>query len=207
MAAAKHILVTLGPTHEPIDAVRFIGNRSSGRMGAAVVAAALDAGHRVTAVCGPSQVAIDPRAAIVRVLTAQQMLDATSRAFADADVLLMTAAVADFRPKHVSGGKVPRERGLTLELEPTPDIIATISKQKRPGQRTVAFSLEAADAIDRAKRKMIEKRVDLMVFNPLETMDATGIRPTILWPDGRSEPLAEMDKASFARLLVDRATA
>ena len=207
MSHSIQLLVTLGPTHEPIDAVRYVGNRSSGRMGAAIVAAGCDAGHRVTAICGPTATPIDVRAAaVVRVTTARQMFDAVSAAFADADVLIMSAAVADFRPARVVAGKLPRDRGLTLDLEPTDDIVAHVSRLKRPDQRTVAFSLERADAIERARAKMRYKHVDLMVFNPLETMDAGDVRATLLWPDGRSEAFDAMPKDAFARVLVDRAT-
>jgi phosphopantothenoylcysteine decarboxylase/phosphopantothenate--cysteine ligase len=205
--ASLDILVTLGPTREPIDAVRYIGNRSSGRMGAAIVAAALDAGHRLTAICGPTSTPIDPRATVVRIETAQQMFDAVVAAFPTHDLLIMSAAVADFRPVAKVEGKVAREAGLTLSLEPTPDIVAHVSKAKRPDQRTVAFSLEKADAIERAVVKMRYKSVDLMVFNPLETMDAAGIRATLLWPDGRREAFDAMAKDAFAKTLVERATA
>ena len=206
MPAPLNILVTLGPTREPIDAVRYIGNRSSGRMGAAIVAAACDAGHRVTAICGPTNAPIDPRATVVRIETAQQMFDAVVAAFPSHALLIMSAAVADFRPAQKVEGKVAREAGLTLSLEPTPDIVAHVSRAKRPDQRTVAFSLEKADAIERAVVKLRYKAVDLMVFNPLETMDAGGIRATLLYPDGRREPFEAMAKAAFARTLVERAT-
>lgn len=206
-ATKRAILVTLGPTREPIDAVRYLGNRSSGRMGASIVAAALDAGHVVTAICGPTHTPIDPRATVTRVETAQEMFDAVVAAFAKHDLLIMSAAVADFRPAKKVEGKVAREAGLTLALEPTPDIVAHVSKSKSADQRTVAFSLESADAIERARAKMRYKSVDLMVFNPLETMDAPGIRATLLWPDGRSEPCDAMAKDAFARVLVDRAAA
>ena len=205
-ATDRSILVTLGPTREPIDAVRYLGNRSSGRMGASIVAAALDAGHRVTAICGPVQTPIDPRAAIVRVETARQMFGAVVDAFPTHDLLIMSAAVADFRPARVVEGKVAREAGLTLALEPTADIVAHVSKSKRADQRTVAFSLESADAIERAVVKMRHKSVDLMVFNPLETMDAAGIRATLLYPDGRREAFDATSKDAFARVLVDHAS-
>ena len=207
MPYERSVLVTLGPTHEPIDAVRYIGNRSSGRMGAAIVAAACDAGHRVTAICGPMSTPIDARATVVRVVTAQQMFDAVLAAFVTSDLLIMSAAVADFSPKRTVAGKVARDAGLTLDLEPTADIVAYVSKAKRDDQRTVAFSLEHADAVERAAAKMRYKSVDLMVFNPLDTMDAAGIRATLLWPDGRREAFDAMAKDAFARALVERATA
>lgn len=199
------ILVTIGPTHEPIDAVRYIGNRSSGKMGAAIVAAACEAGHRVTAVCGPVDVAIDSRAKLTRVTTAQQMFDAVVEAFGSHDLLIMSAAVADFRPKTTTDGKIGRGGSLTLELETTPDIVAHVSKTKRPDQHTVAFSLEKENGLDRAAKKMRYKSVDLMVFNPLATMHAGEIAATLLWPDGRREAFEAMAKDAFARVLVARA--
>lgn len=202
-----HILITLGPTHEPIDAVRYIGNRSSGKMGAAIVAAACEAGHHVTAICGPVDVAIDPRATRIDVTTAQQMFDAVVEQFPTHDLLIMSAAVADFRPTHASDTKIGRGGSLTLELEATPDIVAHVSKSKRPDQRTVAFSLEKEDGFDRAAEKMRYKAVDLMVFNPLSTMHAGEIAATLLWPDGRREAFAAMEKEAFARILIDRAAA
>lgn len=200
-------LITLGPTQEPIDAVRYIGNRSSGKMGAAIVAAACDARHQVTAICGPVDVAIDPRAAITKVTTAQQMFEAVVAAFGSHDLLIMAAAVADFRPTHTSDSKIGRGESLTLELEATPDIVAHVSKTKRDDQRTVAYSLEKENGLDRAAEKMRYKSVDLMVFNPLATMNAGEIAPTLLWPDGRREAFEAMDKTAFARVLIDRAVA
>jgi len=202
------ILVTLGPTHEPIDAVRYIGNRSSGRMGAAIVTAACDAGHAVTAIVGPVAVPLDARATARRVTTAQQMFDAVTAEFPGHDLLVMAAAVADYRPRVASTtAKLARGGPLTLELEPTPDIVAHVSATKRPDQRTVAFSLEVVGAVGRAGAKMRYKSVDLMVCNPLETMEASSVRATLLWPDGRAEAMDRLTKAAFARVLVDRATA
>ena len=201
------ILITLGPTHEPIDAVRYIGNRSSGQMGAAIVAAACDAGHQATAICGPVSIAIDARAKRLDIATAQQMFDAVIGTFPLHDLLIMAAAVADFRPKIASNDKIGRGGSMTLELEATADIVALVSKAKRADQRTVAFSLEKEDGLDRAAEKMRYKSVDLMVFNPLATMHAGEIAATLLWPDGRREAFEPMEKEAFARVLVERAGA
>ena len=206
MPRTLNILVTLGPTQEPIDVVRYIGNRSSGKMGAAIVAAACDAGHRVTAICGPVDVAVDPRATRVDVTTAQQMFDAVVTAFTSHDLLIMSAAVADFRPKVTNSEKIGRGGSLTLELEATPDIVAHVSKSKRADQRTVAFSLEKSDGLDRAAEKMRYKSVDLMVFNPLATMHARDITATLLYPGGGRESIGSMEKRAFARVLIERAT-
>lgn len=207
MSKPLNILVTLGPTQEPIDAVRYIGNRSSGRMGAAIVAAGLDAGHALTAVVGPVNASVDPRATVRPVRTAQQMFDAVVDAFPTHDLLIMTAAVADFRPRAASDAKLSRGGAMMLELEATPDIVAHVSRSKRPDQRTVAFSLETADQLERARGKMRYKAVDLMVFNPLGTMNAADICATLLWPDGRTEPLEPMSKEAFATRLLERSVA
>lgn len=207
MAGALRILLTLGPTQEPIDAVRYIGNRSSGKMGTALVSAALEAGHKVTAIAGPITQSIDPRAITKRVTTAQQMFDAVVKEFPEHDLLIMAAAVADFRPKTSSTDKLKRGGALTLELEATPDIVAHVSKEKRDDQRTVGFSLESNDQIARAQEKMRYKRVDLMVYNPLETMNAGEIKPVLLYPDGRSEGMEALPKNEFAKVLIERSAA
>jgi phosphopantothenoylcysteine decarboxylase/phosphopantothenate--cysteine ligase len=207
MSTPLRILITLGPTQEPIDAVRYIGNRSSGRMGTALVTAALEAGHKVTAVAGPIAASIDPQAMTHRIVTAQQMFDEVVKEFPNHDLLIMAAAVADFRPKTSSTDKLKRGGAMTLELESTPDIVAHVSKAKRPNQRTVGFSLESNDGLARAAEKMRYKSVDLMVYNPLETMNAGEIRPVLLWPDGRSETLQAMPKAEFAKVLIERSAA
>jgi len=132
-----------GPTREPIDAVRFISNRSSGKMGAALADAALRAGHEVTLVVGPVLVAMPERARRVDVETAADMHAAVMRLFPEHDLLLMAAAVADFRPRYVRDNKIERDGTLAIEFEATEDIVAAASRAKRPDQRTVGFSLES----------------------------------------------------------------
>jgi phosphopantothenoylcysteine decarboxylase / phosphopantothenate---cysteine ligase len=199
------ILITLGPTQEPIDAVRYIGNRSSGQMGVALAAAACDAGHTVTTVCGPIALKVDPRAKCVEVVTAQEMFDAVTHEFPNHDLLIMAAAVADFTPIRTAPMKLERSNSLVIELKPTTDIVAAVSKSRRPDQRTVAFSLESDGNIERAQRKMRYKSVDLMVFNPLSTMNAPGISPTLLRPDGSVRSVPLMPKTQFASELLAEA--
>ena len=198
-----NILITAGPTHEPIDPVRYIGNRSSGRMGAALAAAAIAAGHRVTLVLGP--IAFAPQADVrIDVETAAQMQEAVLREFPAHDVLIMAAAVADFRPSRFSVEKLSRAGGFTIECEPTEDILAAASGIKRPDQRTVGFSLESTGGLTRAREKLVRKQLDLIVYNPAETMNSTDIEPTLLYPDGRVDSLPRDSKDVFARLLVAR---
>jgi phosphopantothenoylcysteine decarboxylase/phosphopantothenate--cysteine ligase len=198
------ILLTAGPTREPIDAVRFIGNRSSGRMGAALAAAAKSAGHQVTTILGPIEMPF-PNAHRINVETAQQMHDTVLAEFPSHDLLIMAAAVSDFRPTEQAGAKIPRTDKLILELEPTPDIVAAAAAKRQPHQRVIGFSLEVEGEIDRARRKLAEKKLDLLVFNPLKTIQSDSVTATLLWPDGRSEPLAAMNKTEFAQQLIERA--
>src|SRR4051812_37234174 len=136
-----NILITAGPTYEPIDPVRFIGNRSSGTMGAALANAATAAGHGVTLVLGPVTVAMPADVRRVDVLSSREMYDAVLREFPSHDLLIMAAAVADFRPKGSRTQKIERGGTLTIELEATEDIAAAAGKIKQPSQRTVGFSL------------------------------------------------------------------
>ncbi|HLL90679.1 MAG TPA: phosphopantothenoylcysteine decarboxylase [Tepidisphaeraceae bacterium] len=198
------LLITAGPTREPIDPVRFIGNRSSGQMGAALATAGLAQGHEVTVVLGPVHVPMPPSIRRLDIETAAEMHAAVLAEFPRHDVLIMAAAVADYRPKAISPTKLGRGEALTIELEPTADIVAAASGVKRHDQRTIAFSLEHAGeaGITRAREKMRRKRVDLMVFNPTDTMDAATIEPVLLYPDGRSDKLCSRTKREFADNLV-----
>lgn len=201
------ILITAGPTHEPIDAVRYIGNRSGGQMGAALAAAALAANHAVTLILGPVSVPFPPGATRIDIQTAQQMHDAVLREFPNHDLLIMAAAVADYRPKLASAEKIARKGNLTIDCEATPDILAHASQLKRPDQRTVGFSLEAPGQLDRAREKLLRKKLDMIVYNPIQTMDSPAIQATLLYPDGRSESLPAAAKTEFAPLLLQRALA
>jgi phosphopantothenoylcysteine decarboxylase/phosphopantothenate--cysteine ligase len=200
------LLITAGPTREPIDAVRFIGNRSSGRMGAAIAAAATAAGHAVTLVVGPVSVPLPEVTRRIDVETAAQMQRAVLDEFPSHDLLIMAAAVADYRPKHVHTEKLARTGGtLTLECEPTEDILAAIGAIKRADQRTVGFSLEMAGNVDRSREKLVRKKLDLIVYNPTQTMESDDVEAVLLWADGRTETLGARSKADFAQVLVRRA--
>lgn len=198
------ILLTAGPTREPIDAVRFIGNRSSGQMGAAIASAALAGGHELTAIVGPVTASIAATRRI-DVETAQQMYDAVLAELAGHDLLIMAAAVGDFRPKAAAAGKVARAGKLVIELEPTPDIVAAAAAARRADQRVIGFSLDEPDLLGRAREKLAAKHLDMVVFNPLATMNSATVAATLLWPDGRSESLGAMEKGAFARRLITEA--
>ncbi|MGA9315902.1 MAG: bifunctional phosphopantothenoylcysteine decarboxylase/phosphopantothenate synthase [Solirubrobacteraceae bacterium] len=168
------VLVTAGGTREPIDSVRFIGNSSSGRMGFALAASAHRRGAEVTLVA--ANVGIEPPAGITihRVHSAAELEQTCEREFPECDVLLMAAAVADFRPTSQADGKI-KKRGrshLTIELEPTPDILCGLSGRRRPGQTLVAFAAEhGADGLEHARGKLLAKGVDAVVFNDISRAD------------------------------------
>jgi phosphopantothenoylcysteine decarboxylase/phosphopantothenate--cysteine ligase len=208
MIPAMRILITLGATREPIDAVRFIGNRSSGKMGAALAGAAITGGHSITLIVGVISSSLPVLAAPNRrvdVETARQMHDAVLAEFPGHDLLIMAAAVADYRPVRSEAGKLPRSGGLTIAFEPTEDILLAAAGRKRADQRVVGFSLEEAGNIDRARQKMVAKKLDLMVFNSLATMGSAEIEATLLWPDGRTEALGRREKTEMAGRLIQRA--
>lgn len=199
-------LITAGPTWEAIDAVRYIGNRSSGRMGVALAAAARQGGHDVTAIVGPG---VPPLAQGVRridIESARQLHDQVMHEFPQHDVLIMAAAVADYRPRRVVEDKLPRGASLVMRFEPTEDIVAAAVDLRRNGQKVVAFSLEASNDIARAEAKMHRKHVDLMVFNPIGTMNSDKVDAVLLWPDGRREALGCRTKTAFADELLRRVT-
>jgi phosphopantothenoylcysteine decarboxylase/phosphopantothenate--cysteine ligase len=205
MNRSFRILITAGPTHEPIDPVRFIGNRSSGKMGAAIAQAAIAGGHEVTLICGPVNVAMPAGVHRIDIETAAQMESAVLEQFPAHDLLIMAAAVADFRPISVSSQKLGRGGSLTIQCEPTPDIVAKAASVKRPDQRIIGFSLESEGGVERAKEKLKRKGLDLIVFNPLETISSPTVGAVLLYPDGRSEALAAMAKTEFAEIVILRA--
>ena len=199
------ILITAGPTYEPIDPVRFIGNRSSGQMGAALATAATQASHDVTLILGPVTATMPANVRRIDIMSSREMYDAVLREFPNHDLLIMAAAVADFRPKGSAMKKIERGGTLTIEFESTEDIAAAAGKIKRQDQRTVGFSLVARGDLARTKEKLLRKNLDLIVYNPLDTMSSTTIESILLYPDGRTEELPRRDKQSFAQILVDRA--
>ncbi len=198
------VLITAGPTHEPIDRVRYIANRSSGAMGLALAAAARDAGCDVTLLLGP--VAGDPPTGITT-LPYSSSKDLTSQldhCFSGCDVLIMAAAVADYRPKTYADGKLPRTtNAMTLELEPVPDLVARCAAGKRPDQRIIGFALEEPQVLrKRATEKLKRKGLDAIVANPLATMGAADIDATLICANGDTLTPGPLPKADFAKWLV-----
>jgi phosphopantothenoylcysteine decarboxylase / phosphopantothenate---cysteine ligase len=210
-----HILIAAGPTYEPIDAVRFLGNRSSGRLGSALADHAAERGLTVTLLLGPNAVSPqNPRVRIVRFMSTADLEACLAQSLPQASILVMAAAVADYRPTPGEldpGGKRRRQAGgMTLHLESTPDLLAGCSKYARPDQLLVGFALEPeATMIESAHRKLARKHIDLIVANPLETMDSASIRATLIGNAERGVNMNEstgntVSKGDFARWLLDR---
>jgi phosphopantothenoylcysteine decarboxylase/phosphopantothenate--cysteine ligase len=210
----RRILVSAGGTAEPIDPVRFIGNRSSGRMGTAIAEAALDRGAEVVLVAGSVSVPLPDRAVIRRVETAAQMRVAVLDALPDTDALIMAAAVADFRPRRAATAKLARADGLSLELEPTEDILLEAAELAHarlwPRPVLVGFAAETG-SLERAPAKAARKRVDLLVANDVSeagsgfAVDTN--RVTIIVPGAAPEPWPPLTKREVAERLLDRVAA
>jgi phosphopantothenoylcysteine decarboxylase / phosphopantothenate---cysteine ligase len=205
------VLVTAGGTREPIDSVRYIGNRSSGRMGFALAEVAAQLGAEVTVVCAHvSDLPRDPRATYVDVSTADELLAAARTHFAASDVLLMAAAVVDFRPAEAHGGKLKKEEGqeeMTVALARTPDIVSTLAAERRPGQTLVGFAAEHGDgAVAYGRDKLRRKGLDAVVVNDISRQDigfdATANEVTIVTADGET-PVARAPKPEVARAVLD----
>jgi phosphopantothenoylcysteine decarboxylase/phosphopantothenate--cysteine ligase len=202
------MVVTAGPTQEPIDPVRFIGNRSTGKMGVAVAAEAASRGADVRLVLGPDTVTPPAGVIAVHVDTAEEMQRAVLAAADQAHVVVMAAAVADFRPKAVSEGKLKKEAGIPdLHLEPTPDIIGELGERK--GTRIlVGFAAETSDLAAAGEKKLRAKHLDLVVVNEVGR-EGTGFGSDtnvamILSAEGPVEPLRTWTKAELATAICDR---
>tara|TARA_R110002072_G_scaffold107123_2_gene233455 strand:- start:2356 stop:3066 length:711 start_codon:yes stop_codon:yes gene_type:complete len=175
------ILITAGPTYEPIDAVRFIGNRSSGKLGSNLADRADELGWEVRLLLGPNaETPENTGVEVVRFASAQDLEDALAQHLAWCDCLVMAAAVADYRPKacevDCEGKRRRTGDDLSIELESTPDLLAGCSKNARTNQLLVGFALEPVEELEAsALRKLAKKDIDLIVANPLETMDADAI--------------------------------
>jgi phosphopantothenoylcysteine decarboxylase / phosphopantothenate---cysteine ligase len=206
------VLVTAGGTREPIDPVRFIGNRSSGRMGLALAERAAARGAEAVLVAANVSLPSPPRVRRVDVETTEEMAAAVARELAEADILLMAAAVADFRPESAAAAKLERaDGGLELRLRATDDIVAAAARAKRSGQTIVGFAAEhGAEAIERAAQKLERKGLDAIVFNDVSRpdigFDSDRNEVTIVEPGDRHEvPLAPKDEVAEA--ILDRVEA
>jgi len=201
----KRIVVTAGGTREALDPVRYLGNRSSGLMGYAVAQAAIDAGADVILVSGPTSLPVPYGAMRIDVDTAVQMKEAVGEAVKGAQALVMSAAVADYRPKDVRSEKIKKsELGATLSLElvTNPDIIAGIDE---PGLLKIGFAAETSNLVEHARKKLAQKHLDLVVANDAEqAIGNRDNRVTLVWPDGRVDEMPLMHKDDVAVMLIDR---
>lgn len=208
--AGKKVLVTAGGTQEPLDPVRVITNRSSGKQGYALAQAALDMGAEVTLITTPTALTPPVGARLIRLETAQEMLEAVSGECANSDALIMAAAVADFRPKTMAQDKIKKEGGIPqIELEATEDILKTVAGQRQETKCprvVVGFAAESRDLLENAALKLKSKGLDFIAANDISAGDAGFAvetnRITLLFADGRREPLPLMSKTEVAEVIL-----
>ena len=203
--AGETVLVTAGPTREPIDPVRFIGNRSSGRMGHALAEAALRRGARVLLVTGPTALKPPGAAEVVAVETAEEMRQAVLARMGEATIVIMAAAVADYTPKQRSQQKIKRKGALSLELQPTSDILAEVAS-KRGSQIVVGFAAETENVLENARRKLAAKSLHAIVVNDVSRkgigMDSERNAVTIITP-AETIDVPETSKWEVAHRVLD----
>jgi phosphopantothenoylcysteine decarboxylase / phosphopantothenate---cysteine ligase len=208
--SGRRVLVSAGGTREPIDPVRFLGNRSSGRMGFALAAAAWRRGAEVTLVTGPTALGAPPGVEVLAVETAAGMRDAVADALPRADVLVMAAAVADFRPARVAGEKIKKGSGAVPEilLERTDDVLRATHDLRPAHCVVVGFALETEDPLENGRRKLEEKDLDLLVLNdarePGAGFEVATNRVAILRRAGETEQLPLLPKEEVAERILDR---
>jgi phosphopantothenoylcysteine decarboxylase/phosphopantothenate--cysteine ligase len=204
----EHVLVTAGPTREHLDPVRFLSNRSSGKMGFAVARVALRRGAQVTLVTGPTHLSPPRGAKYIEVKTAQEMYSAVMENLNDATVVVKTAAVSDYRPGQLKGEKIKKhENGVFLQLVATQDILSEVSAQK--GERLIiGFAAETKDLLSNAKEKLVRKNLDWIVANDISKsgvgFEAENNQVSIIHRDGTVEELPEMTKEAVAYAVLDR---
>ncbi|MEA4910030.1 MAG: bifunctional phosphopantothenoylcysteine decarboxylase/phosphopantothenate--cysteine ligase CoaBC [Anaerolineaceae bacterium] len=210
--ARKKIVVTAGGTQEPIDPVRFISNRSSGKQGFALAQAAIDAGADVTLITGPNALPTPGGAHRLEIHTAAEMLAVVLRETAGADALLMAAAVADFRPADFADQKIKKQSGFTqLNLAPTTDILAEVAARRTAGEGprcVVGFAAESQDLLHNAQSKLQAKHLDMIVANDISAKDAgfevDTNRVTLLFAGGRQETLPLLSKQEVADRIMEQ---
>ena len=207
--SGKRVLITAGPTQEPIDPVRYISNYSTGKMGYAIAKAFAKAGAEVTLVSGPTALPLpDPTIRRIDVRSAQEMFEAAERAFADADVVVLNAAVADYTPAHPAERKIKKNEAIfSLDLIKTTDIAATLGNQKRPGQVLMGFALETDNERENALKKLHKKKLDWIVLNSLRDVGAgfghDTNKITVIGKDEQTHEFALKSKEEVAQDLVN----
>ena len=208
--AGEVVLVTAGGTREALDPVRYIGNRSSGKMGYALADAAQSRGAKVLLISGPTAIHPPSRCEIVRVTTAEEMRTVVLGRMAEATMVIKAAAVADYRPLNVSEQKLKRTGPMTIELAPTEDILAEVTKQRRPGQLIVGFAAETENMTENGRAKMLRKGADAIVVNDVSVegigIDADRNAATFLTASTSIE-MPEMSKRKLADRILDEIVA
>ena len=204
--AGEVVLVTAGGTREALDPVRYLGNRSSGKMGYALAEAAHSRGARVILISGPATLHPPPNCELIRITTAEQMRKAVLERMVEATMVIKAAAVADYRPVNVSEQKLKRSGPLTLELAPTDDILAEVVRRRRPGQLIVGFAAETQNPVENGRAKLLRKGVDAIVANSVAAdgvgIDADVNAATFLTLTTSIE-LPEMHKRKLADRILD----
>ena len=200
------IVLTAGPTREPLDPVRYLSNRSSGKMGYAIAEAAIADGHEVVLISGPGCVGPPRGAKLISILTADEMFDAVHRHVANCDALVMCAAVADYKSATVSEHKLKKsDAPISLPLVPTRDILASLPKQDRQ-YLVVGFAAETRDLETNAKTKLREKNCDMMVANDVSAtdvgMESDENAVTIFFRNGESKKISRTSKKNIAHELI-----
>lgn len=207
----KHVIVTAGGTRERIDPVRFITNDSSGKMGYAVAEEMAQRGADVTLISAPTKLTPPAGVAMVDVLTTEDLADAVTSAFKQADILVMAAAVADFKPISSADQKIKKSADndeMTIKLTKTADILKRVAQMKRPGQLTVGFAAETQNLLDNAQKKLISKQLDLLIANDVSKpgvgFNGDTNQVTILQPDQAPIKTTLADKHVIAKQVVDQ---
>ena len=201
------MIVTAGGTQEPLDPVRYLGNDSSGRMGYAIAQAFQEAGAHTLLVSAPTHLEVPAGVEQIEVRTALQMREAVLEHYAGADVVVKSAAVADYRPAHPKMQKIKKNgENLTLELIPNPDILAELGKEKTH-QILVGFAAETENPIESGREKLKRKNADMLVVNDVTLPGAGFGSPTnivtFLFPDGRRVDLPQLEKLEIGRQIVE----
>jgi phosphopantothenoylcysteine synthetase/decarboxylase len=196
-------LITAGPTREPIDPVRYISNRSSGKMGYAIAEAAIEAGHEVVLICGPVDVDRPRGVAVISVSTSDEMFDAVNKHVRNCDILVMCAAVADYKPAKVSKSKIKkRGENISLELVPTRDILQSLPTDRQ--YLVAGFAAETENVEKNANKKLREKHCDIVVANnALIGMEGDENEVAILFRDGETKRISRASKKIISRDLVE----
>lgn len=203
----KRVIVTAGGTQEAIDPVRYLGNRSTGKMGYALAEAAAARGARVSLISAPTELARPVDVEFISVVSAEEMRKAVLKRYPKADIVIMTAAVADLKAGVSAAGKIKKENLKSVKLERTPDILSELGKKKKKGQFLVGFSAESSDLIKNAQAKLERKKLDLIIANDISRPDigfgSDYNQVTIIAADGRIKDTPRVKKSDLAALILD----